>query len=146
MTLLQIENIEAGYGAHLVLRGLSLTLAQGQMAALIGPNGHGKTTLLRCISGLVRLRAGSIRFDGRRIDGLRPDEVVAAGIVHVPQGDMLFPEMTVLENLMMGAYLPQAARTGRPICNTNQPGKAPVLAWRKFAQPLGLHQKSATRP
>lgn len=110
MTLLQIENIEAGYGAHLVLRGLSLTLAQGQMAALIGPNGHGKTTLLRCISGLVRLRAGSIRLDGQRIDGLRADEVVAAGIVHVPQGDMLFPEMTVLENLMMGAYLPQAAR------------------------------------
>ena len=110
MSLLQIDGVQAGYGAHLVLRGLALRLAQGEMAALIGPNGHGKTTLLRCISGLVRQRAGSIIFDGQRIDGLRPDEVVAAGVVHVPQGDMLFSEMTVLENLMMGAYLPQAAR------------------------------------
>ncbi|MBI1173338.1 ATP-binding cassette domain-containing protein [bacterium] len=110
MSLLQIDGVEAGYGAQLVLRGVSLTLAQGEMAALIGPNGHGKTTLLRAISGLVRLRAGTIRFDGQRIDGRRPDQVVAAGIVHVPQGDMLFAEMTVLENLMMGAYLPEAAR------------------------------------
>lgn len=110
MTLLQIDDLQAGYGAQIVLRGLSLTIAQGEMAALIGPNGHGKTTLLRCISGLVRPKSGSIRFDGQRIDGLRPDLVVAAGIVHVPQGDLLFPEMTVLENLMMGAYLPQAAQ------------------------------------
>jgi len=79
------------------------------MTAIIGPNGHGKTTLLRAISGLVPLRGGNMMFDGRDIAGRRADEIVAAGIVHVPQGDMLFPEMTVLENLQMGAYLPAAA-------------------------------------
>ena len=109
MTLLHVDAIEAGYGAQTVIRGLSLMMAEGDFAALIGPNGHGKTTLLRAISGLVRLRHGSITLGGIRIDGLRPDEVAAAGIVHVPQGDMLFPEMTVLENLRMGAYLPAAA-------------------------------------
>ena len=109
MTLLHVDAIEAGYGAQTVIRGLSLRMAEGDFAALIGPNGHGKTTLLRAISGLVRLRHGSITLGGIRIDGLRPDEVAAAGIVHVPQGDMLFPEMTVLENLRMGAYLPAAA-------------------------------------
>ena len=104
MTLLHVDAIEAGYGAQTVIRGLSLMMAEGDFAALIGPNGHGKTTLLRAISGLVRLRHGSITLGGIRIDGLRPDEVAAAGIVHVPQGDMLFPEMTVLENLELGGF------------------------------------------
>lgn len=107
--LLQLQGISAGYGHQLVIRDLSLDVAEGQFAALIGPNGHGKTTLLRTISGLVRTRQGSITFAGRRIDTLRPDEIVAAGIVHVPQGDLLFPGMSVLENLRMGAYLPEAA-------------------------------------
>lgn len=107
--LLQLQGISAGYGHQLVIRDLSLDIAEGQFAALIGPNGHGKTTLLRTISGLVRTRQGSITFAGRRIDTLRPDEIVAAGIVHVPQGDLLFPGMSVLENLRMGAYLPEAA-------------------------------------
>lgn len=110
MSLLHLEDIEAGYGAQTIIRGLSLSMAPGDFVALIGPNGHGKTTLLRAISGIVRLHKGRISCDGQRLDGLRPDEVAAAGIVHVPQGDMLFPEMTVLENLRMGAYLPTAAR------------------------------------
>jgi len=109
MSLLELRDIQAGYGAQTVLRGLSLALQQGEFAALIGPNGHGKTTLLRVISGLVRLRSGQMRLEGRDIGGLRPDQIVAAGIVHVPQGDLLFPEMTVLDNLRMGAYLPEAA-------------------------------------
>lgn len=92
----------------MVIRDVSLKIEEGQLAALIGPNGHGKTTLLRTISGLVRARQGTIWFAGHRIDQLRPDEIVAAGIVHVPQGDLLFPDMTVLENLRMGAYLPDA--------------------------------------
>lgn len=107
--LLQLDGIAAGYGHQLVIRDLSLVIEEGQFAALIGPNGHGKTTLLRTISGLVRVRQGSISFAGRRIDTLRPDEIVAAGIIHVPQGDLLFPGMSVLENLRMGAYLPEAA-------------------------------------
>jgi branched-chain amino acid transport system ATP-binding protein len=107
---LALENVTAGYGPHLVLRGVSLDVEEGTLAALIGPNGHGKTTLLRTISGLVACREGSIGLGGQRIDRLRPDEIVNAGIVHVPQGDMLFPDMTVLENLRMGAYLPAAAK------------------------------------
>nr|WP_298688901.1 ABC transporter ATP-binding protein [uncultured Dongia sp.] len=107
--LLTLQNVTAGYGSQTVLREISLTIAEGGLTAIIGPNGHGKTTLLRAISGLLPLRAGSISLGGLNLTGLRPDEIVAAGIIHVPQGDMLFPEMTVIENLLMGAYLPEAA-------------------------------------
>ena len=110
---LAVENVASGYGPHLVLREVSFSVAEGTLAALIGPNGHGKTTLLRTISGLVPNRAGTISLHGTRIDRMRPDEIVAAGIVHVPQGDLLFPDMTVLENLRMGAYLPEAAQLER---------------------------------
>ncbi len=106
---LALENVASGYGPHLVLRDVSLAVEEGTLAALIGPNGHGKTTLLRTISGLVPCREGTISLGGRRIDRLRPDEIVSAGVVHVPQGDLLFPDMTVIENLRMGAYLPAAA-------------------------------------
>jgi branched-chain amino acid transport system ATP-binding protein len=107
--LLKIDNVSAGYHGQDVLRGLSLDVEEGNLVAIVGPNGHGKTTLLRAISGLLRLTGGSIQLAERRIDRLRPDQIVAAGVVHVPQGDMLFPEMTVLENLQMGAYLPSAS-------------------------------------
>lgn len=106
--LLELAGVEAGYSGHEVLRGVSLTLAEGSLTTLIGPNGHGKSTLLRSISGLVRLTKGSIRFAGQRINDLRADEIVGRGIIHIPQGDMLFPQMTVLDNLLMGAYLPLA--------------------------------------
>ena len=108
--LLKIAGLTAGYQGQDILKGLALDVAEGSLVAIVGPNGHGKTTLLRTISGLVRPSAGSIMLDGRRIDRLRADEIVAAGVVQVPQGDLLFPEMTVLENLQMGAFLPSAAR------------------------------------
>ena len=108
--LLSLVRAGAGYGANQVLRGVSLDVPEGSLTAIIGPNGHGKTTLLRAISGLVPLSAGTIHFAGQPLARKRPDEIVAAGIVHVPQGDLLFPEMTVLDNLQMGAYLPEAAR------------------------------------
>jgi branched-chain amino acid transport system ATP-binding protein len=108
--LLEVQGVSAGYGFHLVIRDVSLTVENGQLVALIGPNGHGKTTLLRVISGLIKPQHGVIKFAGRRIDRLRPDEIVEAGIVHVPQGDLLFPDMTVLENLRMGAYPRNAAK------------------------------------
>jgi len=109
MSLLQISDLVVSYGAHRVIKGISLSVAEGEFAALVGPNGHGKTTILRTISGLVRARGGTLRLGGRDITRLRPDRIVAEGVVHVPQGDMLFPAMSVLDNLRMGAYLPAAA-------------------------------------
>lgn len=106
--LLELRDISAGYGVQQVLRGVSMEASEGELVTLIGPNGHGKTTLLRCISGLVRLTHGGIDFDGARLDGLEVHQIVKRGIVHVPQGDMIFPDMTVLDNLLMGAYLPSA--------------------------------------
>ena len=88
-----------------MVRDASLEISKGSLVTIIGPNGHGKTTLLRCISGIIGVDSGSVSFDGVRIDGLRVDEVVRLGVVHIPQGDMLFPEMTVDENLLMGGYL-----------------------------------------
>ena len=88
-----------------MVRDASLEISKGSLVTIIGPNGHGKTTLLRCISGIIGVDSGSVSFDGVRIDGLRVDEVVQLGVVHIPQGDMLFPEMTVDENLLMGGYL-----------------------------------------
>jgi branched-chain amino acid transport system ATP-binding protein len=102
--LLSVRGVEAGYEGTVVIRGVDLEVAEGTTAVVIGPNGHGKTTLLRVISGLLGPIRGEISLDGERIDG-RPAETVAArGVVHVMQGDGLFPEMTVEENLMMGAF------------------------------------------
>jgi len=103
--MLEIENLSAGYGNQRVLHGVSLSLDDGRVVAVLGPNGHGKTTLLRCISGIVHPGTGHIRLDREEIGGLRIDEIVHRGVVHIPQGDLIFPQMSVLENLLMGAYL-----------------------------------------
>lgn len=107
--ILELTGVSCGYQGRDVLHDVSMTVETGTFLAIIGPNGHGKTTLLRAVSGLLRLRAGTIRVGGQSTARLRPDEIVALGVVHVPQGDLLFPDMTVLENLQMGAYLPAAA-------------------------------------
>lgn len=109
MALLDVKGLRVAYGAQLIIKSVSLSVDSGQFVAIVGPNGHGKTTFLRTISGLVKAEAGQIQFGGVNLIGVRPDRIVAAGIVHVPQGDLLFPGMTVLENLQMGAYLPPAA-------------------------------------
>ena len=106
--LLEIEGLVAGYHGRPVLQEVSLAVPAGSVVGLIGPNGHGKSTLLRTVSGLLRATAGSVRFDGAEIANRRPDEIVGRGLVQVPQGDLLFPEMTVIENLLMGAYLAPA--------------------------------------
>lgn len=108
-TILELKDVKSGYGQQQVINGVNLTISEGRLIALIGPNGHGKTTLLRTISGLVRAREGMISVMGRRIERLRADEIVGLGIIHVPQGDLLFPDMSVIENLRMGAYLPAAS-------------------------------------
>ncbi len=103
--LLEIEGLHAGYGSGGdILRGVDLTLAEGDFVCLIGPNGAGKSTLLRVLSGIIRPRRGSIRFAGEEVTGLRPDILFRRGIAHVPQGRSTFPAMTVRENLLMGAY------------------------------------------
>jgi branched-chain amino acid transport system ATP-binding protein len=111
--LLELDGVAAGYAGRPVIQGIALAVEAGAVTTIIGPNGHGKTTLLRAISGLVPTTAGTIRFDGAAIQGLAVDRIVGLGVVHVPQGDLLFPDMTVRDNLLMGAYLPQAAARTR---------------------------------
>ena len=102
--LLRVEGLSAGYGDVQVLWDVSLSVAQGEMVALIGSNGAGKTTLLRVLSGLLRPRQGHVVFDGHDTTRWSSDAIVGAGIAQVPQGRRLFQGLTVRENLMMGAY------------------------------------------
>ena len=103
--MLELENLEVGYGSIVALHGISLKVEQGQIVTLIGANGAGKSTTLRAISGLLPVRSGSIRYEGREIANRPPHEIVALGISHVPEGRMIFSNLTVMENLQMGAYL-----------------------------------------
>jgi len=112
LALLRLEGVEVAYDDMVAVRGVSMTVEPGELVALIGSNGAGKTTTLRAIGGLLRPRQGTIEFDGARIDGLASAEVVARGIAHVPEGRQLFPSMTVLENLELGART-SAARMAR---------------------------------
>lgn len=103
--LLQINEVVASYipGVN-VLREVCLHVEQSELVCLIGPNGAGKSTVLRAISGLLNVTAGKIMFAGQNLLGLRPDQILIHGIAHVPQGHSSFPEMTIHENLLMGAY------------------------------------------
>jgi branched-chain amino acid transport system ATP-binding protein len=103
--LLEISNLEVRYGGIRALHGLSLKVPKGSIVTLIGANGAGKSTTLRTISGLVPPTAGSIRFDGKEIAGKPAHAIVSEGLAHVPEGRLVFPELSVKENLMMGAYL-----------------------------------------
>lgn len=102
--MLEVSGIDVFYGQVQALRGLSLTVEDGEMVSLLGANGAGKTTTLRTISGLLAPREGSIRFDGRDIAGLAPQRVVGLGIAHLPEGRELFPQLTVVENLRLGYW------------------------------------------
>jgi len=102
--MLEVKGLVAGYGGGEVLHGIDLSVNEGEGVIVLGPNGHGKTTLLRAITGLMPARAGQVLFDGKDITHWRADSIAAVGLVHIPQGDLLFPEMTVTENLLMGAY------------------------------------------
>jgi branched-chain amino acid transport system ATP-binding protein len=106
--ILEIDNLICGYDGQAVIKDISMSLQRGSVVGLVGPNGHGKTTLLRAISGLIKLSSGSIRFKGEPVHRMDANQIVRKGIVHIPQGDLVFSEMTIEENLLMGAYLPDA--------------------------------------
>lgn len=108
--MLQVSDASCRYGDVQVLKGLSLTVGAGEIISLIGSNGAGKTTAINLISGLIRPQSGEIRFMGERIDRMAPHDIVAMGLVQVPEGRQVFPSLTVVENLEMGAFLPHARR------------------------------------
>jgi branched-chain amino acid transport system ATP-binding protein len=128
--VLALDDLRAGYGDLAVLRGVSLFVAPGEVVALVGPNGVGKTTTLRAVSGLIRPTGGAIRFAGARIDALPPHDIVARGLLQVPEGRKIFPSLTVRENLDLGAYLP-AAKARRTETRERVFGLFPVLAARR---------------
>ena len=109
-----VRDVEAGYGGVRVLHGVSMRVDDGETVVLLGTNGNGKSTLLKCIMGIIRPDAGEIflETDGRRIDlvGRRPEEIVTLGVTFVPEGRRLFPKLTVEENLLLGAYRAEARR------------------------------------
>ena len=111
--LLEIDGVHAGYGGTSVLHGVSLRVAEGEAVAIVGANAAGKSTLLRTIGGILRPTAGLIRFAGAELTGLRPHQIAEQGIVAVAEGRQLFPEMTVRENLELGAMATPAAWDSR---------------------------------
>ena len=103
--MLEVKNLTVNYGSIAALHGVSLTVKQGDIVTLIGGNGAGKTTTLKAISGLLRTQTGEVIYQGRNIANLPPHQIVKLGISHVPEGRMIFANLTVLENLRAGAYL-----------------------------------------
>jgi branched-chain amino acid transport system ATP-binding protein len=102
--LLEVTDLDVRYGAIRAIKGIDFTVEQGEIVALLGANGAGKTTTQKTISGMLRPAAGSITYDGQRIDGIPAHRLIGLGICHVPEGRHVFPRMTVSENLEMGAF------------------------------------------
>ena len=111
--MLKLHGISSGYGGTEIIRNVSLEVNKGEVVTIVGANGAGKTTTLRTICGIVKPESGSIEFEGRKLDGLRSDEIVTAGITMVPEGRQLFPHISVRDNLLMGAY----KRSARSMAN-----------------------------
>jgi branched-chain amino acid transport system ATP-binding protein len=144
--MLEVKNLSVSYGAIAALHGISLSVAKGDIVTLIGGNGAGKTTTLRAISGLQTAAAGEVIYEGRDITRLPAHEIVKLGLAHVPEGRMVFANLTVLENLKMGAYLrsdragiaadmdyvfsifPRLKERGRQVSGTLSGGEQQMLA------------------
>jgi branched-chain amino acid transport system ATP-binding protein len=155
--LLEVRGLVAGYGGADVLRGVDLEVRPGETVAVLGANGAGKTTLNRAISGLLRPRRGEIRFAGRPLARLSPAEIVALGLIHVPEGRRIFPDLTVDENLALGCYgrarpnrrrnrdrvmatFPRLAERTRQLAGTLSGGEQQMLAIGRglMAEPIFL--------
>jgi branched-chain amino acid transport system ATP-binding protein len=111
--MLEIKNLSVGYGAITALHGISLSVPDGKIVTLIGANGAGKTTALKTISGLLKPKSGEIVYNGQNIANLPPHRIVKLGISHVPEGRMIFANLTVMENLQLGAYLQRDKKIAR---------------------------------
>jgi branched-chain amino acid transport system ATP-binding protein len=134
--LLRADSIHAGYGKMEILHGVTLEVRPGELVSLIGPNGAGKSTVFKTLVGLLRPKSGRVLFAGQEITGLPPYEVLPLGLAYVPQGRIVFPQMTVLENLEMGAYIePDRVRVGEALQGVYT--LFPVLGERQ-------HQKAGT--
>jgi branched-chain amino acid transport system ATP-binding protein len=127
---LAVRGLVAGYDRSVVIDGLDLEVADGATAVVIGPNGHGKTTLLRAVSGLIKPFRGEVELAGERIDGRAAEAIARKGVVHVMQGDGLFVEMTVEENLLMGAF-PGGSWRGRRAALERVYAELPAVEERK---------------
>ncbi|MEM7056042.1 MAG: ABC transporter ATP-binding protein [Pseudomonadota bacterium] len=110
--MLEVQSLRAGYGQMEVLRGIDVSLSRGEIVAVLGANGAGKSTLNNALSGVVRPTGGTILFDGQNITGTRPRDIIAQGLIHVPEGRKIFPNLSVIENLMLGGY--RRGRDRRP--------------------------------
>lgn len=108
--VLQVDNVDLGYGPLQVVFGVSLVVRKGELVGLVGGNGSGKSTILRAISGMIRPMAGQILFNGEPVGNLEPHKMAQKGLAHVPMGRQLFPNLSVRENLLLGAYLPKLRR------------------------------------
>src|ERR1700733_12884458 len=128
--MLRLNNVHVRYGPVPALRGLDIEIAAGEVAALIGANGAGKSTTLKAISGLVPLADGTIELNGKSLAGVAPEQRVELGIIHVPEGRRIFPRLTVDENLRVGAYASRA-RSGERQARDRVYGLFPRLAERR---------------
>jgi branched-chain amino acid transport system ATP-binding protein len=113
--MLEVKDLVTGYGGVPILRGVSLDVKRGEVVAVLGANGVGKTTLNRAVSGLNSVMSGSIHFDGQSVSGLSAPAIVERGLIHVPEGRKIFPNMSVRENLELGSYRRAKANRSRNI-------------------------------
>ena len=129
--MLELQDLSVAYGHRVALQGISLTVAAGEIVTLVGGNGAGKSTTLKTISGLLRPRSGQIVFEGQRIDALAPHQILALGLAHVPEGRLLFKDMSVWEHLELGAL--RAPEQGAPFEQTLEwvLGLVPILKERR---------------
>lgn len=111
-TMLQLSNVDVRYGSFKAINDISMTVESGELVVLLGANGAGKSSLFNAISGLNRPSAGQIEFEGKRLSGLKPSGIVSAGVVQCAEGRKLFPQMSVMQNLMMGAYVHRRDKAG----------------------------------